>query len=394
MPEPISIVHFLRRIRLEEGGVVQAVVDLCQAFSARGHQVTLVTCDASDVPQAWKENNDGEPRVVEIEESALTTRLISKRGLKVFRELLAGVDLVHLHTPWELGNLQIMPLLRARKIPYIVTVHGMLDDWSMQQKTLKKRTFLKLFGRKLFKYATTVHLTAKGECEQASRWVPIEDRWAIQCYALDLTSYDPLPGPNPALKAFPQIRPEKKKILFLSRLHPKKGIEFLLQAGAILRDRGVPVQLLIAGPGDEHYTKKLKRLTSRLGMEDHTEFLGMVRGIEKRSLFQLSDVFALPTYQENFGLVIAEAMACGTPVVTTRGTDIWREIMEAGARIADMNPESLASELHEFLKDGQACEAVGQQGLRFIRQWLDRSNVTSGYEKMYRDTIARGAALQ
>jgi glycosyltransferase involved in cell wall biosynthesis len=156
----------------------------------------------------------------------------------------------------------------------------------------------------------------------------------------------------------------------------------------------VPVQLLIAGPGDEHYTKKLKRLTSRLGMEDHTEFLGMVRGIEKRSLFQLSDVFALPTYQENFGLVIAEAMACGTPVVTTRGTDIWREIMAAGARIAEMNPESLANELHVLLKDEQACEAVGQQGLRFVRQWLDRSNVTSGYEKMYRDTIARGAALQ
>ncbi len=394
MSESFSCIHFVGEVRYELGGVVQAVVDLCQAISVRGHRVTLVTCDATDVPEAWKNNSDQGPRVVEIRRSALSQRLISKHGLQVFGELLSEGDLVHLHTPWELGNLQIMPMLRACKIPYIVTVHGMLDDWSMQQKSLKKRIFLKLFGRKLFKHATTVHLTAKGECDQAKRWVPIEDRWAVQCYALDLTSYDPLPGPDPALKAFPRIRPEKKKILFLSRIHPKKGIDLLLRAGAILRDQGVPIQLLIAGPGDKSYIDRLKRLTSGLAMDDHTEFLGMVHGVEKRSLFQLSEVFVLPTYQENFGLVIAEAMACGTPVVTTRGTDIWREIMEGGARIADMSPESLATELQELLRDEQARIAVGQQGLRFVRQWLDRSNVTSGYEKLYRDTIVRGAALK
>ena len=389
MSKPFSCIHYVGEVRYELGGVVQAVVDLCQAISVRGHRVTLVTCDATDVPRAWKDNADESPRIVEIQRSSLSKRLISRHGLKIFGDLLPEAEIVHLHTPWELGNLQLMPLLNSRKIPYIVTVHGMLDDWSMQQKTLKKSVFLNLFGRKLFKNATTVHLTAEGECDQASRWVPVDDRRAVQCYALDLTAYDPLPGPGPALKAFPQIRPEKKKILFLSRLHPKKGIEFLLRAGAILRDQNLPIQLLIAGPGDESYTKRLKRLTSSLAMDDHTEFLGMVHGIEKRSLFQLSDVFVLPTYQENFGLVIAEAMACGIPVVTTRGTDIWREILEGGARIADMSAESLATELQSLLKDDEARSAIGQQGLRFVRQWLDRSNVTSGYERMYRDTLRR-----
>jgi len=116
----------------------------------------------------------------------------------------------------------------------------------------------------------------------------------------------------------------------------------------------------------------------------------MVRGIEKQSLYQLSDVFVLPTYQENFGLVIAEAMACGTPVVTTRGTDIWREIERGGARIADMNPESLATQMREFLTDNETRDRVGQQGLHFIRQWLDRNSVVSGYEQVYHDTVHKG----
>ncbi len=381
-PSHFSCLHFVPEIRLELGGVVQTVVDLCQAISARGHQVTLVTLDAADVPAQWSDASGNWPHVVEIESSALTKRLVSRRGLRVFRELLDGVDLAHLHTPWELSNFQLMSILRKQRIPYIVTVHGMLDEWSMQRKAMKKKTFLSLGGRRLFEHATTVHLTAEAEREQAGRWVPIGDRGAIQCCVLDLTSYDPLPGPEPALKAFPAICPEKKKILFLSRLHPKKGVEFLLQAGAILRDQGLPIQLLIAGPGDDSYVGQLKSLTSRLGLDDQTEFLGMVRGIEKRSVFQLSDVFVLPTYQENFGLVLAEAMVCGTPVVTTRGTDIWQELQEAGARIVDMTPEAISTAIAEILAKDDGGVQLGARGQEYVRRWLERDHVLQGYEKI------------
>ncbi|QEG34696.1 glycosyltransferase [Bythopirellula goksoeyrii] len=390
MTSPLSCIHFVSEIRLELGGVVQAVVDLCQAISARGHKVTLVTFDATDVPAHWTEASGNWPQVVEIKSASYSKRFVSREGLQDFRDMLDGVDLAHLHTPWEPSNLQIMRVLRKQGIPYIVTVHGMLDEWSMQRKSLKKQAYLSLCGRKLFENATTVHLTAESESEQASRWVPIGDREAVQCYALDLTSYDPLPGPDPAYKAYPAICPERKKILFLSRIHPKKGVEFLLQAGALLRDEGLPVQLLIAGPGEESYINQLKALARNLGIEEQTEFLGMVRGIEKRSLFQLSDVFVLPTYQENFGLVIAEAMACGTPVVTTRGTDIWREIERGGARIAEINGESLADEIRVFVTDKQLRDEIGQKGLHFVRNWLDRDNVVQGYERIYRDTVEKG----
>jgi len=391
LPNPLSVVHFLPEIRLELGGVVQAVVDLCQAIAARGHQVTLVTCDARDAPAQWLESSGNWPVVVELPSSRLTKRLISRRGLKRFRQIAQQVDVAHLHIPWRQTNLQLSGILRDEKIPYLVTVHGMLDKWSMRQRSLKKRIYLALMGRKLFQHATAIHFTAKGERDQAEQWIPVGNRAAIQCCMLDLTAYDPLPGPGPALKAFPEIQPEKKKILFLSRMHPKKGVELLLGAIAHLQKQRSDFQVLIAGPGDESYVAQLKQLASELGVSEVTKFLGMVKGVEKRSLYQVADVFVLPTHQENFGLVLAESLVCGTPVVTTRGTDIWQELQEADARIADLVPESIATAIVETLDEDDGGVQRGERGQKYVRQWLDQDHVLQGYEKIYRETIEKGS---
>jgi len=388
MTQPISCLHYISEVRLELGGVVHAVLDMCQAVASRGHQVTLVTCDATDVPDHWSSNSGNWPKVVEVPRSPFFRKAIRRDGIEQFKRLIENTDVAHLHTPWEISNLQLARQLKRKGVPYVVTVHGMLDDWSMQQKTWKKKLYLALLGRRLFKDATSVHLTAESERDQASHWVPIGEREAIQCYALDLTSYDPLPGPGPAMKAYPFIDSEKKKLLFLSRLHIKKGIELLLKAGSLLKESGLPIQLLIAGPGEDAYVRQLQALATQLKLDEETHFLGMVRGVEKRSLFELADVFVLPTHQENFGLVLAEAMACATPVVTTKGTDIWREVEQGGARIADMTPESIAEKIREVVSD-DVQDKIGQQGCEFIHQWLDRNTVVDGYEKIYYRMIGK-----
>jgi len=389
-PSHFSCVHFVPELRLELGGVVQVVVDLCQAIAARGHQVTLVTCDASDAPAHWRESSGDWPTVVELSSSRLTQKLISRRGLLQFREIARRVDIAHLHIPWRLTNLQLSNVLHSENVPYIVTIHGMLDDWSMAQRTLKKRTYLKFAAHRLFQNATAVHFTAKGERDQAQQWISIGDRAVIQCCALDLTAYDHLPGIGPALKAFPQIQPEKKKILFLSRIHPKKGVELLLGTAAELRDQQLDFQLLIAGPGEDRYIAQLKQMASELRVSEVTNFLGMVKGTEKRSLYQVADVFVLPTHQENFGLVLAEAMVCATPVVTTKGTDIWQELQEAGARIADLAPHAIATAIADILAEEDCGVQRGIRGQKYVRQWLDRDHVLQGYEKIYRETIEKG----
>jgi glycosyltransferase involved in cell wall biosynthesis len=278
-------------------------------------------------------------------------------------------------------------LLYREKIPYIVTVHGMLDEYSMRQKAFKKRAFLALGGRKLFTRATTVHFTAEAERDQAQPWIPGKYLSYIQACAMDLAPYENLPGPSPALATFPQIDSRRQKILFLSRVHPKKGVDLLLQAAQLLKARGLTFDLLIAGPGEEKYVVELRQLAGKLGVSDSTHFLGMVRGDVKISLYEVADVFVLPTHQENFGLVLPEALACSTPVVTTRGTDIWRELQQAGASIVDNRPDKLADAIAELLTDEARRIRLGERGRNYVMKWLAEDQVVAGYERMYQQTL-------
>jgi glycosyltransferase involved in cell wall biosynthesis len=389
MERRFSCVHFLREIRAELGGVVTAVIDLCQSMAARGHPIVVMTCDGKDAPARWRGEGNW-PEVIEVPHSAFTGLLLSRRGLRRFEEVMATIDVAHLHTPWDLCNFQLMRLLRRARVPYIVTVHGMLDAYSMAQKSLKKHTFLSAGGRSLFRNATSIHFTAQAEMEQALQFVPGRDRSRVQACALDFSPYRDLPGPEPALKAFPQIRREARKILFLSRVHPKKGLDLLIRAAGLMKRGDLPFQVLVAGPGEEKYINSLKALAAELGVASDVEFLGMVQGVEKRSLYQAADAFVLPTHQENFGLVLAEAMACGTPVITTRGADIWHELQQGGARIVEQSPDKIAAAIVEVVSNLEKCRQVGQQGLEFVYHWLDRDRVSAAYEEMYFDAIARG----
>jgi glycosyltransferase involved in cell wall biosynthesis len=382
--------HFVRELRAELGGVVATTIDLCQSIASRGHRVIVATCDDADAPAGWRERREGVPEVVVVPTSTMTRQLVSRRGLDELAELARQADVAHLHTPWEMCNLQLSRVLRAANVPFVISAHGMLDDYCMNQKGVKKRAYLALAGRRLFERATTVHFTAQAERDQALAYVPGADRAVVQSCSVDLGPYGELPGPELALRVFPVIRPEAFKILFLSRIHPKKGVELLIRAAAMLNTSASPIQLLIGGPGEPNYIDSLKNLAEKTGVASATHFLGMVQGGEKRSLYQAADVFVLPTYQENFGLVLAEAMACGTPVITTRGADIWQELQSGGARIADHTPESIAAAITDVMRDRVDAQRAGRQGRDFIFRWLDLEEVSAGYEQMYHDAIARG----
>jgi glycosyltransferase involved in cell wall biosynthesis len=386
----LNIVHFFPRIRREEGGVVQVVIDLCQSLADQGHTVRLATCDGPDVPAPWRSVGHN-PSFALLEKSAAVPGRLSTRGIADFAKLLSGTDALHLHTPWELSNLQLAKIARRADVPYIVSVHGMLDDYCMRQKGLKKRVFLTLGGRQMFARAAAVHFTATAEMRQATRWIPGDYLPVVQACALDLSPYEALPGPAPALKAFPQIAEPRQKILFLSRIHPKKGLELLIEAAALLKEQDHNFDLVIAGPGEDAYISGLKQLAANRNISHVTHFVGMVRGEVKLSLYELADVFVLPTYQENFGLVLPEALACRTPVVTTKGTDIWRELADAGARIVDQEPAAIAAAVGELLANDQMRTELGSRGREYVRNWLAEDKAVAGYEQMYRCAIACAA---
>jgi glycosyltransferase involved in cell wall biosynthesis len=361
------------------------VLDLCATLAARGHRVTLLTSDAADVPGGWLAGGTASPTVITLPGPGRFAPLLPGSSIERAAGALAACDVLHLHGAWEPANRQFARVARRIKVPYVVTAHGMLDDWSMAQRPLKKKLYLALGGQKFFERAAAVQCTARAELEQAQKHLG-RSRGVVIPLLVDLAPFDELPGPEPAHAAFPDARTELPKVLFLSRLHPKKGIEVLISAAALLRQRGRPVRLMLAGSGDALYEAELRDRVRRQGLEDDVKFLGMVRGVEKVSLYQAADVFALPTSQENFGLVLPEAMACRTPVVTTRGVDIWQEIQSAGATIADATPAAFADAVAALLDDRTRRGQIGESGRRWVYETLAPETLLPQYEALYAGT--------
>jgi len=388
----LRIVHYCPAIRLELGGVARSALDWCGLLARRGHQVTLATYHSPDAPADW-DGAGGRPKVVWLPPSPTPNWLISRKALEIWRGLLANADVVHLHTPWMGSNIQMARAARSVGLPYIVSLHGMLCDWPMSQKRLKKTMFLRLGGNKYLCDATRLHFTATAERDQAAKWVPGAKSAVLPCL-IDLRPFENLPGVEPAHQKFArEFSGDEPKLLFLSRLHEKKGIDILISAAGVLHKQGRKFKLLIAGTGRAEYEDRLRKQAADLGLNDVVSFLGHVGGVEKISLYQSADLFVLPTHHENFGLVLVEAMAAGTPVVTTRGTDIWQELQSAGASISPNDPNSLATAIGQMLDRRAELHELGKRGRDWVMQALNPETVAAGYEAMYRAAIAENSSL-
>jgi glycosyltransferase involved in cell wall biosynthesis len=389
----MRIIHYSPGMRLELGGVVRAVLDLCTVLAARGHEVILVAYDSPDVPPDWDGRN-AKPKVVRIPAASMPNFFVSRQAVNIWRDVLAGGGVAHLHTPWTASNMQMSRVARRLGLPYIVSIHGMLDDWSMSQRGLKKQISLALGGRRYLRAAARLHYTATAEREQAEPRVP-GSTGVVLPYLVDLAPFQSLPGPEAAHRAFAALNGDDPKLLFLSRLHEQKGLPLLLDAAAQLRQRGRRFKLLIAGTGSAEYENQLREQTRRLQLEDAVSFLGLVKGVEKISLYQSADLFVLPTQQENFGLVLIEALAAGTPVLTTKGTDIWQDIAAAGGTIAQYTPPAICSAIDKLLEDRASLAAQGQRGREWVMQNLNTEKLAGDYERLYAEVIreqTRGTA--
>lgn len=385
----MRIVHYIPAIELAQGGVVRAVLDVSSLTAAAGHDVTVMTRDPADAPEDMRSGAPGRPRVQQIEDHARGLRL-SRQALRQVRTLVESADVVHLHTPWLPANLQLAGAARAARKPYILTLHGMLDTWSMSQKRAKKRLYLALAGRRLLANAACIHCTAEFEMTQAQLWTD-NSRFRVIPLIFDLADYLQPAPPELAAKTF-QVDRSRPTVLFLSRLHPKKRPDVLIEAVAILRDQRNPVQLLLAGTGDEAYVNSLKRIARTRGLEDDARFLGLVTGPLKTSLYSLADVLAIPSSQENFGFVFPESLACRTPVITTRGVDIWPELeASGGAMILDPpTPAAFAHAIADILSDPTRRDRMGHAGRRWVLEYLDNDQILSRFEEMYRDATRYG----
>lgn len=223
-------------------------------------------------------------------------------------------DIVHVNCCWFPGCAMVQKWAQRHGYKVILTPHGMLEPWIIKRHYWsRKLPALWLYQKSAIKAADCLHATAESEKDNLLK-LGYNSRIEVIPNGIEIEH----------ISIKPSWR-RTKNILFLSRIHIKKGINFLIEAIAILKDELKDYQINIAGEGEKVYIDELLVLAKALGVNDRIHFIGGVYGEQKWKLFRDADVFVLPTHSENFGIVIAEALACGTPVITTEGTP-WHEL--------------------------------------------------------------------
>ncbi len=272
------------------------------------------------------------------------TQLLPPDSLAMAEAVLRAAEVAHLHVVWTSSTLQLAKVCTQLAVPYVISPHGMLDDWCMAQGFLKKRVHLALFSRRVLTRALAVHCTAQAELDQSGVHFP-KGRGVVAPLPFDASPYSGIAREREVSRGG-----REPGVLFLGRVNIKKGVETLLHSAALVAQKGVAFRLTVAGPGDPpEYLTKMEGLTRDLNLMGRVNFPRMVVGEEKAAVLRDAELFVLPTSQENFGYVLLEAMAAGLPVVTTRGVDIWRELeASGGAVIVDRTPEGVAEAMERL----------------------------------------------
>ena len=240
-------------------------------------------------------------------------------------------DRVIVNGLWQYPGLAIWRRHAGSRIPYFVFPHGMLDPWFKRTyplKHLKKWFYWPWAEYRVLRDARAVIFTSEEERRQAR-----ESFWLYRCREV----IAPLGAEAPSVDAaeefflrFPQLR-DKRIVLFLGRLHVKKGCDMLIDAFARTAPDNERVVLVMAGPDQAGWEAELRNRAAKTGKGDRIFFTGMLEGSLKWAALRAADVFILPSHQENFGLSVVEALACGVPVLISRPVNIWSEILEDGA---------------------------------------------------------------
>lgn len=347
----MRICIFTTSIDKKGGGPSRSVPILARGLSEVGVKTTLLTGYSSEMNTHLLDGTSVEVKTI--------PQNISIRQLE--RVLLEGrYDLIHGQNLWIPLYHKMARVARKHGIPYMMTPRGCLEPWCMRQKRLKKLIAFHLYQKKDLQRASCVLATAKMEADNM-RALGISTPIAIIPNGIDVSEYPcrPLSSKNSV----------RKQIVFLSRIHEKKGIEFLIEAWEQLHRKYSDWNVVIAGNGEEAYIADLKKMIIDKGLDSCIKIIPPVFGEDKRKLYCESALFVLPTFSENFGMVIAEAMSCGVPVITTNGTP-WQELndLKLGWCI-NLSLDNLAKAISEAIDLG--IDSLFEMGLQCSRHIFD-----------------------
>jgi glycosyltransferase involved in cell wall biosynthesis len=356
----MKVIHITNSIDKSVGGPSRSVPQTCIELAKLGINIELVTQESADM--------------VAIEESShLKVNYKSIKDLFIYGSRLSAkdVDLIHLQHIWN-PYIQVMAFwARKKNIPYIITPRGMLEPWIMANNPWKKKIALFLYQKKAIERAAHIHATAQMEVDNIKE-LGFSNPITIIPNGIDLTEVKKL-----------KTVYGTKKMVFLSRIHPKKGIELLLEAWRNMDTKDWSLE--IAGNGEYAYIETL--IQSAKGLKN-VLFVGPQYGEAKWDLLRSADVMVLPTYSENFGIVVAEALAVGVPVITTKGTP-WNELNTQNCGwCIELTDLDLKSTLKKAMSTPpEDIKKMGKRGVDLINNKYAIASVGRSVLKMYKSIL-------
>ena len=369
----MRILQIISSVNPAGGGPIEGIKQLAHAIADLGHTLDVVSVDDPKAP--WL--ND-----FPLPHYALGPSLFkygfSPRLVPWLRRHVKDYDAVIINGLWQYHSFAAWRTLQNSDVPYFVYTHGMLDPWfkhAYPLKHLKKWLYWPWADYRVLRDAKAALFT----CEE-ERLLARKSFWLYRCTEKVVGYGIAAPVGNAALqreaflRAFPALR-DKRLFLFLSRIHPKKGCDILIESFATIAKSDPSLHLIMAGPDQTGWQQTLMAQSKRLGISARITWPGLLSGDMKWGAYHAAEAFVLPSHQENFGVVVAEALACHVPVIISNKVNIWREIAadKAGIVANDDSPGTVSA-LAAWLK--LSDQERGEMRQRAVKTFGGRFEIT------------------
>lgn len=395
----MKILQIIPSISLVYGGPSQMIRGLSAALGKLGVEVTVLTTNSN--------GDRGQPPLdvpldIPVQEKGYQIRYFPCspfRRYKFSLDLLnwlknhaSEYDLAHIHALFSPVTSVAATVARYQKLPYILRPLGTLDPADLNKKKQLKKLYAALLERPNIAGAAAIHFTSQEEAR-------ISERFGVKTNDLVI----PLGVTLPELTEIPQvilshleIKPNIPIILFLSRIEPKKGLDILIPALEKVLKTGLEFQFILAGsnPQDPEYEAKIKQQIQQSPLGEKTIIPGFVTGEIKTALLTIADLFVLPSYYENFGIAVAEAMAVGTPVVISKGIYIWEDVEKAqGGWVGNGNIDEIASLIETALTNPQERQQRGLNAQNYALNYYSWDVIAQQMIQAYQGLISTSRSL-
>ncbi|WP_291521267.1 glycosyltransferase [Acidithiobacillus sp.] len=388
----MKVLHVIESFAPRYGGPVSVAMALACAQAHVGHDVTVCTTNL-DYPHGVLRPPGRATichnRVQVLYFPAQFRPLTFSAQLKHFiKNNIATFDIIHIHGLYRFPPTYAAYRARKQKVPYVITPHGALDPYlytKSSRNVLLKRLYERWFDLPNLHGAGGIHYTAEDERQRAA-FLGLRAPSFVIPNGVDWGQYAQLPARG-AFRATLKLG-DAPLVLFLGRLHPKKGLDLLIPAFETIRRRVAGAQLAIVGPENDRFGQQVRAWVAERGLAEAVHFVGHLDGADVIQAYVDADVFVLPSYTENFGMTVVEAMACALPVVISDQVNIYAEVAQSGAGLVTRcDSDEVAEAVIALLVDPDRKGVMGWAGREAARTRYSWPNIVDALSREYASVI-------